>query len=89
MSDYCKLETEETILGLSPDLDPEPSWPATSIVKFHHATVRYSKDGPDVLKHVSFTFDANQRTAIVGRTGSGKTTVSDPTSIMLTSETNS
>jgi ABC-type multidrug transport system fused ATPase/permease subunit len=38
-------------------------------------TIRYDQDGPDILKDVSLKFEAGERVAVVGRTGSGKSTL--------------
>lgn len=51
-------------------------WPTTGKVEFRNVTVRYDLDGPDILTDVSLTFDAGERVAVIGRTGSGKSTVS-------------
>ncbi|OJJ45815.1 hypothetical protein ASPZODRAFT_98737 [Penicilliopsis zonata CBS 506.65] len=51
------------------------SWPTSGIVTFDAVTARYSPDGPDVLRRVSFTTRPGERIAIVGRTGSGKSTL--------------
>lgn len=55
-----------------------PNWPATGAVEFQDVTVRYDADGPDVLKNINLRFNAGERVAVVGRTGSGKSTVSAP-----------
>ena len=46
-------------------------------VEFRHLTFRYPDGEFDALRDVSFTIRAGQRVGIVGRTGSGKTTVVD------------
>ena len=43
-------------------------------VEFRNITFGYKKDEP-VLKNVSFTVESGQTTAIVGRTGAGKTSI--------------
>ncbi|KAM4056698.1 ABC transporter [Hirsutella rhossiliensis] len=50
-------------------------WPCSGQVEFRSVTVRYDPGGPDILSDISLTFRAGQRVAIVGRTGSGKSTL--------------
>lgn len=51
------------------------SWPATGAIEFRNVTIRYDPDGPDILKDISLKFAAGERVAVVGRTGSGKSTL--------------
>ncbi|KAI0900117.1 abc transporter [Annulohypoxylon nitens] len=51
------------------------AWPMTGKVEFRNVTARYSEEGQDILKNVSFCAKPGQRVAIIGRTGSGKSTV--------------
>ncbi|AZR72138.1 multidrug ABC transporter ATP-binding protein [Anoxybacter fermentans] len=44
-------------------------------IEFKNLTFRYSKDTPPVLKNINLTIKEGQTLAIVGRTGSGKTTL--------------
>jgi len=44
-------------------------------LEFKNVSFRYSPEGPLVLKNISFTLKQGQRIAIVGATGSGKSTV--------------
>ncbi|KAK2067734.1 hypothetical protein P8C59_001447 [Phyllachora maydis] len=41
---------------------------------YRDVTIRYDLDGPDTLKNANLKFDGGKRVAIVGRTGSGKST---------------
>ncbi|KAG9253175.1 P-loop containing nucleoside triphosphate hydrolase protein [Emericellopsis atlantica] len=50
-------------------------WPSSGEVEFRNVTVRYREDGPDILKDVNLKFRPGERVAIVGRTGSGKSTL--------------
>ncbi|KAI3981302.1 hypothetical protein MKX01_004566 [Papaver californicum] len=54
---------------------PFPSWPALGRVEFHDLKVRYRPDTPLVLNGISFTIEGGHKIGIVGRTGSGKTTL--------------
>lgn len=44
-------------------------------IQIRDLTFRYSPDTPAVLKHINLTIEEGQTLAIVGRTGSGKTTL--------------
>lgn len=50
-------------------------WPKTGRVEFRNVTIRYDLNGPDILTDINLTFDAGERVAVVGRTGSGKSTL--------------
>lgn len=52
-------------------------WPRSGHVEFRNVTIRYDPEGPDIIRNVDLEFKPGQRVAIVGRTGSGKTTVGD------------
>jgi ATP-binding cassette subfamily B protein len=49
--------------------------PCRGDVAFEHVSFRYTSDGPWTLADVSFDVPAGTRTALVGETGSGKTTL--------------
>jgi len=53
---------------------PEESWPASGAVTFKGAVMGY-RDGPDVLKGISFAVNAQEKIGVVGRTGSGKSSL--------------
>jgi ABC-type bacteriocin/lantibiotic exporter with double-glycine peptidase domain len=58
------------------EVDRVPAgWPRTGAVEFRNVTVRYDVDGQDILKDINLTFEAGERVAVIGRTGSGKSTV--------------
>ncbi len=46
-------------------------------IEFKNLTFRYPDGDYDVLKNVSFTIEAGENVGIIGKTGSGKTTVVD------------
>ncbi|KAH8172831.1 ABC transporter domain-containing protein [Sarocladium implicatum] len=50
-------------------------WPRTGEIEFRNVTIRYDPDGPNILTDVNLKFKAGQRVAVVGRTGSGKSTL--------------
>ena len=58
---------------------PEVSEPAPlkGEIEFRNLTFRYPDSDPDVLEDVSFHIKAGENVGIIGRTGSGKTTLVD------------
>ncbi|PIA49180.1 hypothetical protein AQUCO_01300204v1 [Aquilegia coerulea] len=54
---------------------PAPSWPAFGRVEIQDLKIRYRPDTPYVLQGISCTFQGGHKIGIVGRTGSGKTTL--------------
>ncbi|KAF7824758.1 ABC transporter C family member 3-like isoform X1 [Senna tora] len=66
---------------------PDPSWPSHGEIDIHNLQVRYAPHLPLVLRGITCKFPGGLKTGIVGRTGSGKTTlihtlfrINDPTS---------
>lgn len=52
-----------------------PTWPQSGSLEFKHVYLRYADHLPDVLKDVCFKIESGHRAGIVGRTGSGKSTL--------------
>ncbi|XP_023751707.1 ABC transporter C family member 8 isoform X1 [Lactuca sativa] len=57
------------------DNRPPSSWPSKGRIEFQDLKLRYRPNAPLVLKGISCTFEEGKRVGIVGRTGSGKTTL--------------
>lgn len=68
--EYIQLETESTAGD-----EAEPSWPSQGHIVFRDLEVAYGKDLPPVLKGLNFEVPARHRIGIVGRTGSGKSSL--------------
>ncbi|XP_002967127.2 putative ABC transporter C family member 15 [Selaginella moellendorffii] len=54
---------------------PPESWPATGNVELVDLKVRYNSNSPLVLNGISCVFPGGKRIGVVGRTGSGKSTL--------------
>ncbi|GJE86639.1 multidrug resistance-associated ABC transporter [Phanerochaete sordida] len=57
------------------DGTPPAYWPSSGDVRVEGLSARYSPDGPKVLQDISFHVKPGQRVGVVGRTGSGKSTL--------------
>ncbi|WDK21525.1 ABC transporter [Colletotrichum graminicola] len=84
IKEYAGLEAEEKADDSYPEegeYTDDPShtvpktWPSTGEIEFRDVTIRYDEDGPNILTDVNLKFKAGERVAIVGRTGSGKSTL--------------
>ena len=54
---------------------PDASWPSSGKIEFDNAALRYRDGLPLVLKGLSFTAESGEKIGVVGRTGSGKSTL--------------
>lgn len=69
-----QIEHEAPWIVPDADAKPPPQWPIGQI-EFLDVVLAYTKNGPDVLNHLSFTVAPQEKLGIVGRTGSGKSTL--------------
>lgn len=86
---YCSLsnyvisvERIKQYMNISPeppaiveDNRPPSSWPSKGRIVLQDVKIRYRPNAPLVLKGITCTFKEGTRVGIVGRTGSGKTTL--------------
>ncbi|KAJ7729547.1 hypothetical protein DFH07DRAFT_850204 [Mycena maculata] len=54
---------------------PPAYWPASGALSVDSLSARYSPEGPKVLHDVSFNIKSGERVGVVGRTGSGKSSL--------------
>ncbi|KAJ7963159.1 ABC transporter C family member 8-like [Quillaja saponaria] len=57
------------------DKRPPSSWPSKGRIELQALKIRYRPSAPLVLKGITCTFKEGNRVGVVGRTGSGKTTL--------------
>ncbi|KAJ7797502.1 P-loop containing nucleoside triphosphate hydrolase protein [Mycena olivaceomarginata] len=75
------LERIESYLNIEQEPKPTPAgippayWPATGNLSVDNLSAKYSQDGPTVLHDISFTIKSGERVGVVGRTGSGKSSL--------------
>ncbi|KAJ3819299.1 hypothetical protein F5880DRAFT_1595008 [Lentinula raphanica] len=57
------------------EAEPPAYWPASGHLRVEKLSARYSPDGPKVLHDISFEIQSRERIGVVGRTGSGKSSL--------------
>jgi ATP-binding cassette, subfamily C (CFTR/MRP), member 4 len=73
--DYDQQLGLSSTLAATKGVDAASSWPSTGSIEFKDVSVRYRSSLPLALDSVSFSIPPSSRVGIVGRTGSGKSTV--------------
>lgn len=73
LNQYMRIPSE------APELvqknSPAPDWPPTGKVEIYDLQIRYRPNAPLVLRGITCTFEGGHKIGVVGRTGSGKTTL--------------
>ena len=69
--EYPDLTPEEN----KGDFVPQPSWPSQGCIKLDSVSMQYSVDKPYVLKRVNLDIKSGEKVGIIGRTGSGKSSL--------------
>ncbi|KAI0782154.1 P-loop containing nucleoside triphosphate hydrolase protein [Abortiporus biennis] len=54
---------------------PPAYWPASGDLRVENLSARYSMDGPEILHNLTFHVKSGERIGVVGRTGSGKSSL--------------
>ncbi|XP_010027279.3 putative ABC transporter C family member 15 [Eucalyptus grandis] len=57
------------------DSRPDPEWPNEGKIELQELSIRYAPSLPVILKEMTCTFPGERKIGIVGRTGSGKSTL--------------
>ncbi|KAJ6555073.1 hypothetical protein DFH09DRAFT_1318263 [Mycena vulgaris] len=69
---YINIEHEKSATETG---KPPAYWPASGELRVNHLSAKYSQDGPEILHDISFHIKSGERVGIVGRTGSGKSSL--------------
>ncbi|KAF8412824.1 hypothetical protein HHK36_000795 [Tetracentron sinense] len=70
---YSKLNSEAPLL--IEECRPPNNWPEIGTICFKNLQIRYAEHLPSVLKDITCTFPGRMKIGVVGRTGSGKSTL--------------
>ena len=69
---YTNIKPEP---GYKNHYQPPEDWPQRGQIRVENLGLVYYKNGPKILKNVSFTIDQQEKIGIVGRTGAGKSSL--------------
>jgi ABC-type multidrug transport system fused ATPase/permease subunit len=76
VAEYTALPCEEeTVPRRGALVEAPPAWPRTGAVKIDHLSLRYQSSMPLVLRDVCADIRAGEKVGVVGRTGSGKSSL--------------
>ncbi|KAK4416113.1 ABC transporter C family member 9 [Sesamum alatum] len=70
---YSNLASEAPLV--IEDSRPPANWPNVGSICFSNLQIRYAEHLPSVLKNITCTFPGRKKVGVVGRTGSGKSTL--------------
>lgn len=72
IEDYLVIDQEPVSVKSK---EPPAAWPTSGEVVLDGLSAKYSEDGPTVLDNLQVTIKSGEKVGIVGRTGSGKSTL--------------
>ncbi|KAG0613483.1 hypothetical protein M758_6G106300 [Ceratodon purpureus] len=70
---YTRIQSEAPLV--IEERRPAPAWPSEGTIEFRHLQLRYTARSPLVLHGITCTFHGGEKIGVVGRTGSGKSTL--------------
>ncbi|XP_057980420.1 putative ABC transporter C family member 15 [Malania oleifera] len=70
---YSKIASEAPLV--IEDCRPPSNWPEIGSISFKNLQIRYAEYLPPVLKNITCTLPGRKKVGVVGRTGSGKSTL--------------
>ncbi|GAA0139823.1 ATP-binding cassette [Lithospermum erythrorhizon] len=70
---YSNLASESPLVV--EDCRSPENWPGKGSISFTNLQIRYAEHLPSVLKNITCTFPGRKKVGVVGRTGSGKSTL--------------
>nr|DAD18192.1 TPA_asm: hypothetical protein HUJ06_019655 [Nelumbo nucifera] len=70
---YSKITSEAPLI--IEECRPPSNWPQAGTICFKNLQIRYAEHLPSVLKNITCKFPGRKKVGVVGRTGSGKSTL--------------
>ena len=75
LKEYCDFTEFEADFSKKKDREVSEDWPSPAKFEIENLSIRYREGLPLVIKHLNLVVKAGEKVAIVGRTGSGKSTL--------------
>lgn len=75
MFDYTSLEIEDELKKPQDKELQTNGWPTQGVIEYKATTMRYREQLPPAIKDLTFRIEAGMKVGIVGRTGSGKSSI--------------
>ncbi|TPX30450.1 hypothetical protein SmJEL517_g06008 [Synchytrium microbalum] len=72
---YYAHYLEQEAAPINPDHRPPQNWPKAGTIVIKDLQMKYSENGPLILKNISLDIKDGEKIGIVGRTGSGKSSL--------------
>ncbi|KAE9413188.1 hypothetical protein Angca_005362 [Angiostrongylus cantonensis] len=72
IKEYHDIEREGPLTSEYPLID---AWPYSGAIEFRNFSIRYGNSEKLAVKNMTFSIKGGEKVAIIGRTGSGKTTI--------------
>ncbi|CAM1312340.1 ABCC4 (predicted) [Pycnogonum litorale] len=72
--EYGNMAQESSNMSLG-NYKPAVNWPSMGIIEFKGVCLKYSFNGPLILKSLNFKIKSKEKIGIIGRTGAGKTSL--------------
>ena len=75
LREYCDVEDFEAALELEKDKQIGWDWPQNGKIEIENLSIRYREGLPCVIKNLDMMIEDGSKVALLGRTGSGKSTL--------------
>ena len=75
MFDYTMLDIEDDLEKVQDVELKEKRWPSKGVIEYNATTMRYREQLPPAIKNLTFKVESGMKVGIVGRTGSGKSSI--------------
>ncbi|CAM1312044.1 ABCC4 (predicted) [Pycnogonum litorale] len=73
--EYGDIPSEDSNQKVYVEPEEHENWPKKGKIMFKDLSLKYASHGPTILKNLTFSIESKEKIGVVGRTGSGKTSL--------------